>query len=316
MPHLKMKQFQFHRKIFWGKSSRRRLGNWCRRLRRVVALVSWPCCTWCHVLPRWWPKRTPPYGSLTERTLRRLGGVDEDFCWCLFLWKNCEHVYLWFCGSLCSCYFVGWVAGCQSELWPIDFFAGNLDEGVRREDSRASFLKMLFKSSSNSSILYSIVDVLLSLQVRVSYSSLRKLLTCFSHLKKLQWACWCNVHLNALRKSRSACSTLLDSHHFTLMASIALTPCAWWNSSRPCHALRYVKYLSRVEILSSCLGHHIHQFGSSTLGRGLWKSRKVLWDSFGWRSGLMFVTMVFGSFVLCFCSPSFVWLILSSRLFV
>ena len=66
------------------------------------------------------------------------------------------------------------------------FVAGNLDEGVRREDSRASFLKMLFKSSSNSSILYSIVDVLLSLQVRVSYSSLRKLLTCFSHLKKLQ----------------------------------------------------------------------------------------------------------------------------------
>lgn len=66
--------------------------------------------------------------------------------------------------------------------------------------------------------------------------------------------------------------------------------------------LRYVKYLSRVEILSSCLGHHIKE---TNLGVGdLWKFRKVKGIPLEKRPDVR-DKMFFGVFFLCFCSLVF-----------
>ena len=89
------------------------------------------------------------------------------------------------------------------------------------------------------------------------------------------------------------------------MASIAHTRCAFSIGFSPgipktkghpiVMPLRYVKYLSRVEILSSCLGH---QFGVGDYGN--LETLQGFRDSFGWRNGLMFVTKCCWMFLVYF----------------
>ena len=142
MPHLKIKQFQFHPR-FSRVFCRRRLGNWCRQLQRVVALVSWPCC---NLVPRAatvvakenssvWVIDRKNFKESLGLTKIHVGVVVSLVKMYSYLWK---FVRIFVISVAFRCH-IKWAVA----YWTL---AGNLDEGVRREDSRASFLKMFLKS--------------------------------------------------------------------------------------------------------------------------------------------------------------------------